>query len=62
MPYRVHATSDNSTLAVIVETANNALTKMAELIEHGYSDVVTKDFDGQLVDHAQLETEASRTP
>jgi hypothetical protein len=47
-----------SALSVIVETANDALVKMAELIEHGYSDVVTKDFDGRLVDHARLETEA----
>jgi hypothetical protein len=61
MPYRVHVDVKGSALSVIVETANDALVKMAELVEHGYSDVVTKDFDGRLVDHARLETEASQS-
>jgi hypothetical protein len=36
-----------------------ALEKMAELIELGHADVVVNDLDGQLVDHARLETEAA---
>lgn len=57
MPYRVHVNMNGSTLAVIVETAKDALTNMAELIELGYS-VLVKDLDGRLVDDAELETEA----
>jgi hypothetical protein len=63
VPYRVQAATNNSAVVVIVETANEALAKMAELIELGCSDVVTRDLDGQLVDQARLETEAApRTP
>ena len=59
MPYRIHADMRGSALTVIVETATEALAKMAELIELGCSDVVTRDLDGQLVDHARLEAEAA---
>jgi PleD family two-component response regulator len=59
MPYRIHADTNGSAVVVIVETANEALAKMAELIELGCSDVVTKDLDGRLVDQARLETEAA---
>lgn len=59
VPYRVQATSNNSAVVVIVETATEALAKMAELIELGCSDVVTRDLDGQIVDHARLQTEAA---
>jgi hypothetical protein len=63
VPYRVQAATNNSAVVVIVETANEALAKMAELIELRCSDVVTRDLDGQLVDQARLEAEAaSRTP
>jgi len=53
MPYRVHANMKGSALTVIVETANDALMKMTELVELGYSDVVTRDFDGRFVDPGQ---------
>ena len=63
MPYRVHTNMNGSALTVIVETAKDALVKLVELVELGHTDVLTRDLDGRLVDHARLETEAaSQTP
>lgn len=51
MPYRIHADMNGSALSIIVETAKDALAKMAELIELGHADVLARDLDGRLVDH-----------
>jgi hypothetical protein len=57
MPYRVHADMRGSALTVIVETATEALAKMRELVEIGYTDILTRDLDGRIVDKGLLETE-----
>jgi hypothetical protein len=50
-------------LIVVVSTAREALTKMAELIEIGHTDVRTLDLDGRVViDNASLEAEAADGP
>lgn len=54
MPYHVYAHSGSGAIGIIVETAGEALAKMAELFEDGHSNVVFKDMLGNVVDHASL--------
>jgi hypothetical protein len=42
---------------VQADHAKNALLTMKELAELGYSEILTSDLDGQLVDRARLESE-----
>ena len=59
MPYRVHANVKGSALFVVVATAREALAKMAELMESGHTEVVTRDLEGRIVANGALEAEAT---
>jgi hypothetical protein len=56
VPYRVQAKLKESTNGVVVETAKEALEKIAELTDPlGHTDIVVKDLLGGVVDRATLE-------
>ena len=55
MPFRVQTKLNESTSGVIVETAKDALAKIAELTDLGHTDIVVKDLLGEVVDRATLE-------
>ena len=54
MPYRIQAQTQDSAISVIVETAREALAKLAEFVELGYA-VVIEDMMGAVVDAASLD-------
>jgi hypothetical protein len=58
MPYEVRAKIGDGNFSVVVETAAEALAKIAELIESG-AEVLVKDLLGAVVDIVSLDTEAS---
>jgi len=58
MPYEVGAKIGDGNFSVVVETAAEALAKIAELIESG-AEVLVKDLLGAVVDIVSLDTEAS---
>jgi hypothetical protein len=43
MPYQVHAKVKGSAFSVLVETAKDALAKLAELADLGHAEVVVRD-------------------
>ena len=53
MPFRIQAQTQDSAISVIVETAGEALAKLAEFVELGYV-VVVKGMMGAVVDAASL--------
>jgi hypothetical protein len=55
VPYRAQAKLKESTNGVVVETAEGALEKIAELTDLGHTDLVVKDLLGGVVDRATLE-------
>jgi hypothetical protein len=55
VPYRVQTKLKESTSGVIVETAKQALQKIAELTDLGHTEIVVKDLLGEVVDRATLE-------
>jgi hypothetical protein len=57
LSYRVQADLNGSAVVILVRNAKNALLTMKELAELGYSEILTSDLDGQLVDRARLESE-----
>ena len=59
MSFRVQADLNGSGVAIVVANARNALIVIKELVDLGYSDVVTTDFEGRIVNRARLETEAT---
>jgi len=59
MPYRVQAKFNESVFGVVVETAKEALKKIAELTDLGHTEIVVKDLLGEVVDRAALEAETS---
>jgi hypothetical protein len=59
MSFRVQADLNGSGAAIVVANARNALIVIKELVDLGYSDVVTTDFEGRIVNRARLETEAA---
>jgi hypothetical protein len=59
VPYRVQTKLKESTSGVIVETAKEALEKIAELADLGHTEIVVKDLLGQVVDMATLGGEAA---
>ena len=63
MPYRIYARFKDSAFSVIVETARDALAKIAELTElPDHVEVGAKDLSGAVVDITDLQTLAgSRT-
>ncbi len=46
MPYQVWTRSGTGSFAVIVPSPQTALATVEELSEHGHSDVLVKDMDG----------------
>jgi hypothetical protein len=54
VPYRVQTKLNGSTSGVIVETAKQALEKIAELTDLGHTEIVVKDLLGKVVDMATL--------
>jgi hypothetical protein len=50
MPYQVWTRSGTGSFAVIVPTAQTAVATVEELSEHGHSDVLVKDMDGNGVE------------
>jgi hypothetical protein len=59
MFYRVQADLNGSGVVIVVGNARNALITIKELVDLGYSDVVTTDFEGRIVKRTWLETEAA---
>ena len=57
MSYRVQADLNGNAVVILVRNAKNALLTMKELAELGYSEILTSDLDGHLVDRARLESE-----
>jgi hypothetical protein len=55
MPYQILATVKGSAYGIVVDTASDALEKIAELTELGHIDISVKDMLGQIVDKAALE-------
>jgi hypothetical protein len=43
MPYEIHARVNGSAFSVVVETAKDALAKLAELADLGHAEVVVRD-------------------
>ena len=62
MPYWIHAKIDDSAFSVIVETAREAMAKLADLAESENTVVTTKDLFGQIIDTATLQAEADQIP
>ena len=61
MPYWIHAKIRESGFSVVVETANDALTKLAELTEAGHAEVAAKDLSGAIIGLGTLQAEADDT-
>ena len=61
MPYHVYTRKGIGAVGIIMETAREALAKVAEFVEDGNTDVVIKDLSGNVLDretvtaHAQTE-------
>ena len=58
MPYQVHAKVNGSAFSVVVETAKDALAKLAELTDLGHAEVVVRDLLGKVIDPSILEMDA----
>jgi hypothetical protein len=62
MPYRIRARFKGSAFSVIVETARDALCKIAEFSElPDYLDVAAMDLSGAVVDVTDLQALAGST-
>jgi hypothetical protein len=62
VPYWIHAKIKESGFSVVVETAQDALTKMAELAELAHTEVSAKDLSGNVIELAVLQAEADQAP
>ena len=60
MPYWIHAKIKESGFSVVVETAQDALTKMAEFAELPHTEVAARDLSGNVIDLATLQAEANQ--
>ncbi len=58
VPYLIHSKIKDSAFSVVVETAKDALAKLAELTELGHMDVTVRDLSGTAIDLATLQSEA----
>ncbi len=52
--------SRTALLSIVVETAKDALAKLAELTESGHTDVTAKDLLGAVIDPPTLQSEAGQ--
>jgi hypothetical protein len=62
MPYWIHAKLKDGGFSVIVETAKDALAKVAELSETERAEVTALDMDGKAITTATLQSEANQPP
>ena len=62
MPYWIEAKIKESAFSVVVETAKDALAKLAELTEDGHSEVAAKDVSGAIIGLRTLQAEAEDAP
>jgi hypothetical protein len=62
MPYWIHAKIKDSAFSVIVETAKEAVAKLADLADTENMEVTAKDLLGKVIDMATLQAEADQTP
>lgn len=60
MPYWIQARVKDGGFSVVVETAKDALAKLAELAETDRIEVATTDFSGTVIDLATLQAEADQ--
>jgi hypothetical protein len=61
MPYWIHAKIKDSAFSVVVETAKDALAKLAELADFEHIEVSAKDLLGNVLDPATLQSEADQS-
>jgi hypothetical protein len=57
MPYWIHAKVKDGAFSVVVETAKDALAKLAELAETERIEVAATDFAGTVIELATLQAE-----
>ena len=64
MAYWIHAKIKGSdgAFSVIVETAQDALAKLAELAESEHNEVAAMDLSGTVIELATLQAEANHAP
>jgi hypothetical protein len=62
MPYWIHAKVKDGGFSVVVETAKDALAKLAELAETDRIEVAATDFSGAVIELATLQAEADQAP
>jgi hypothetical protein len=60
MPYWIRAKVKDGGFSVVVETAKEALAKLAELAETDRIEVAATDFSGTVIDLAKLQAEADQ--
>lgn len=58
MPFHVYARWGIGAVGIVVETASEALAKVAEFVVDGNSDVVIKDLLGNVLDRATVAAQA----
>ena len=56
------AVSKDGAFSVVVETAKDALAKLAELAESEHTEVAAMDLSGTLIELATLQDEADQAP
>ena len=62
MPHWIHAKVKDGAFSVVVETAKDALAKLAELGELEHTEVVAMDLSGSVIELATLQAEANQAP
>jgi hypothetical protein len=62
MPCWIHVKIKESAFAVVVETAKDALAKLAELTEVGHSEIAARDMSGAMIGLTTLQAEADEVP
>jgi hypothetical protein len=60
MPYWIHAKAKDGAFSVVVETAKDALAKLAELAETDRIEVAATDLSGTVIELATLQAEADQ--
>lgn len=60
MPYRIHSKIKGSAVSIVVESAKEALAKLAELTECGHTEVAAKDLSGIVIELSTLQAEADQ--
>jgi hypothetical protein len=62
MPYWIQAKVKDGAFSVVVETAKDALAKLAELAESEHTEVAAMDLSGTRIELATLQDEADQAP